>query len=91
MLGITGGSSAVEDLDPGQWRRVLEINLTGVFEVSRHIVPVMRRSGWGRIVNMASLAGKEGTPNLAAYSATKAGVIAFTKSLAKELATQTSV
>ena len=63
---------------------------TGVFEVSRQVVPVMRRSGWGRIVNMASLAGKEGTPNLSAYSAAKAGVIAFTKSLAKELA-ETSI
>jgi 3-oxoacyl-[acyl-carrier protein] reductase len=84
--GFTGGSSSVEEFDPVQWRRVIEVNLTGVFEVSRRVVPVMRRSGWGRIVNIASLAGKEGTPNLSAYSAAKAGVIAFTKSLAKELA-----
>jgi 3-oxoacyl-[acyl-carrier protein] reductase len=84
--GFTGGSSTVEEFDPAQWRRVIDVNLTGVFEVSRQIVPVMRRSGWGRIVNMASLAGKEGTPFLSAYSAAKAGVIAFTKSLAKELA-----
>ena len=62
------------------------MNLTGVFEVSRQVVPVMRRAGWGRIVNIASLAGKEGTPGLSAYSAAKAGVIAFTKSLGKELA-----
>ncbi|WP_046864748.1 SDR family NAD(P)-dependent oxidoreductase [Microvirga massiliensis] len=84
--GFTGDSSSVEEIDPVQWRRVVEVNLTGVFEVSRQVVPVMRRSGWGRIVNIASLAGKEGTPNLSAYSAAKAGVIAFTKSLAKELA-----
>ena len=84
--GFTGGSASVEEFDPVQWRRVIDVNLTGVFEVSRQVVPVMRRSGWGRIVNIASLAGKEGTPNLSAYSAAKAGVIAFTKSLAKELA-----
>jgi NAD(P)-dependent dehydrogenase (short-subunit alcohol dehydrogenase family) len=84
--GFTGGTIAVEDLDPAQWRRIIDVNLTGVFEVSRQVVPLMRRSGWGRIVNIASLAGKEGTPNLSAYSAAKAGVIAFTKSLAKELA-----
>jgi len=84
--GFTGGTIAVEDLDPAQWRRIVDVNLTGVFEVSRQVVPLMRRSGWGRIVNIASLAGKEGTPNLSAYSAAKAGVIAFTKSLAKELA-----
>ncbi|WP_046867412.1 SDR family oxidoreductase [Microvirga massiliensis] len=84
--GFTGGSASVEEFDPVQWRRVIDVNLTGVFEVSRQVVPVMRRSGWGRIVNIASLAGKEGTSNLSAYSAAKAGVIAFTKSLAKELA-----
>lgn len=84
--GFTGGTSPVEQFDPANWRRVLDVNLTGVFEVSRQVVPVMRRIGWGRIVNMASLAGKEGTPGLSAYSAAKAGVIAFTKSLAKELA-----
>ena len=64
--GFTGGTIAVEDLDPAQWRRILDVNLTGVFEVSRQVVPLMRRSGWGRIVNIASLAGKEGTPNLSA-------------------------
>jgi 3-oxoacyl-[acyl-carrier protein] reductase len=84
--GFTGGSSTVEEFDPVEWRRVIEVNLTGVFEVSRQVVPVMRKAGWGRIVNMASLAGKEGTPNLSAYSAAKAGVIAFTKSLGKEIA-----
>lgn len=84
--GFTGGSTPVERFDPGDWRRVLDVNLTAVFEISRQVLPAMRRSGWGRIVNMASLAGKEGTPNLSAYSAAKAGVIAFTKSLGKELA-----
>jgi NAD(P)-dependent dehydrogenase (short-subunit alcohol dehydrogenase family) len=84
--GFTGGTISVEDLDPAQWRRIIDVNLTGVYEVSHQVVPVMRRSGWGRIVNIASLAGKEGTPYLSAYSAAKAGVIAFTKSLAKELA-----
>jgi len=64
----------------------VEVNLTGVFEVTRHVVPVMRHGGWGRIVNVASLAGKDGSPSLSAYSAAKAGVIAFTKSLGKELA-----
>jgi 2-dehydro-3-deoxy-L-rhamnonate dehydrogenase (NAD+) len=84
--GFTGGSLTVEELDPADWRRIIEVNLTGVFEVTRHVVPVMRHGGWGRIVNMASLAGKDGSPNLSAYSAAKAGVIAFTKSLGKELA-----
>jgi 2-dehydro-3-deoxy-L-rhamnonate dehydrogenase (NAD+) len=84
--GFIGGTRSVEELDPADWRRIVDVNLTGVFEVSRQVVPVMRRAGWGRIVNIASLAGKEGTPGLSAYSAAKAGVIAFTKSLGKELA-----
>ena len=84
--GFTGGSLTVAQLDPADWRRIIDVNLTGVFEVSRQVVPVMRRGGWGRIVNMASLAGKEGSPSLSAYSAAKAGVIALTKSLGKELA-----
>ncbi|HEX2725859.1 MAG TPA: SDR family NAD(P)-dependent oxidoreductase [Beijerinckiaceae bacterium] len=84
--GFVGGNRSVEALDSADWRRIIDVNLTGVFEVSRQVVPVMRRAGWGRIVNMASLAGKEGTPGLSAYSAAKAGVIALTKSLAKELA-----
>jgi 3-oxoacyl-[acyl-carrier protein] reductase len=84
--GFTGGSLTVEELDSADWRRILDVNLTGVFEVSRQVVPVMRRGGWGRIVNIASLAGKEGSPRLSAYSAAKAGVIAFTKALGKELA-----
>jgi 2-dehydro-3-deoxy-L-rhamnonate dehydrogenase (NAD+) len=84
--GFTGGSLTVEQLDPADWRRIIDVNLTGVFEVTRQVVPIMRRTGWGRVVNMASLAGKDGSPNLSAYSAAKAGVIALTKSLGKELA-----
>ncbi len=84
--GFIGGTRSVEELAPADWRRIVDVNLTGVFEVSRQVVPVMRRAGWGRIVNIASLAGKEGTSGLSAYSAAKAGVIAFTKSLGKELA-----
>lgn len=84
--GFTGGSLTVEELDPRDWRRIIDVNLTGVFEVTRQAVPAMRRAGFGRIVNIASLAGKDGSPNLSAYSAAKAGVIAFTKSLGKELA-----
>jgi 3-oxoacyl-[acyl-carrier protein] reductase len=84
--GLAGKSAPVERLDPGEWRRLIEVNLTSVFEVSRQVVPIMRRSRSGRIVNIASLAGKEGTPMLSAYSSAKAGVIAFTKCLGKELA-----
>jgi 3-oxoacyl-[acyl-carrier protein] reductase len=84
--GFVGTSRPVEELDPAEWRRIIDVNLTGVFEVCRQAVPHMRAGGWGRIVNIASLAGKEGTPMLSAYSSAKAGVIAFTKSLAKELA-----
>jgi NAD(P)-dependent dehydrogenase (short-subunit alcohol dehydrogenase family) len=58
--GFTGGSLTVEDLDPADWRRILDVNLTGVFEVSRQVVPVMRRGGWGRIVNIASLSAAVG-------------------------------
>ena len=84
--GYLGDPVAVEKVRPDDWRHVFDVNLTGVFEVSRKIIPHMRRSSWGRIVNMASVAGKEGFPNLSAYSAASAGVIAFTKSLGKELA-----
>ncbi len=68
------------------WQRIVDVNLTGVFKVCHAVVPVMRAAGQGRIVNIASLAGKEGTPNASAYSAAKAGVLALTKSLGKELA-----
>ncbi len=68
------------------WRKILEIDLTGVFLCCRAIVPVMLKGDYGRIVNVASVAGKEGNPNASAYSSAKAGVIALTKSLGKELA-----
>jgi 3-oxoacyl-[acyl-carrier protein] reductase len=85
--GITGGSGPLETFDPATWRRVIDICLVSVFEVCRQVIPLMRTSDHGRIVNMASLAGKEGTPNLSAYAAAKAGVMSLTKSLGKELAT----
>ena len=84
--GFAGSTVPVEDYDLDEWRRIVDVNLTGTFNVCRTLVPSMKENGWGRIVNIASLAGKEGTPNAAAYSASKAGVIALTKSLGKELA-----
>jgi 3-oxoacyl-[acyl-carrier protein] reductase len=84
--GYVGPTLPVVDYDPAEWRRLIEINLIGAYEVTRHVVPVMQRRDYGRVVLIASLAGKEGTPNSSAYSAAKAGVIAFTKSLGKELA-----
>lgn len=84
--GYVGASQAVVDYDPAQWRRLIDVNLIGTYEVNRAVAPVMTAAGFGRIVNIASLAGKEGTPNSSAYSAAKAGVIAFTKALGKELA-----
>jgi NAD(P)-dependent dehydrogenase (short-subunit alcohol dehydrogenase family) len=84
--GITGPNKLVEDYPVDAWRRVLEIDLTAVFLCCRAVIPSMRAHGYGRIVNVASVAGKEGNPNAAAYSAAKAGVIALTKSLGKELA-----
>ncbi|MEO6395733.1 MAG: SDR family NAD(P)-dependent oxidoreductase [Devosia sp.] len=84
--GITGGNAALEDYDPEVWRRVIEVNLNGTFYVNKVVVPSMKRHNYGRIVNISSVAGKEGNPNLSAYSAAKAGVIGLTKSLGKELA-----
>lgn len=84
--GITGPNAPVEDYPIEDWRRVIEVDLTGVFLCCRAVVPGMRARDYGRIVNIASIAGKEGNPNAAAYSAAKAGVIGFTKSLGKELA-----
>lgn len=84
--GFTGPSEPLVDLDPTMWRKVVDVNLVGTYEVCRNLVPIMQRANRGRIVNIASLAGKEGTPNASAYSAAKAGVIALTKSLGKELA-----
>ncbi|MEZ5844308.1 MAG: SDR family NAD(P)-dependent oxidoreductase [Hyphomicrobiaceae bacterium] len=88
--GYVGPSESVVRYDPVEWRRLIDVNLVGTYEVCRHVVPVMQAAdggkGAGRIVTIASLAGKEGTPNSSAYSAAKAGVIAFTKALGKELA-----
>lgn len=84
--GITGPNVPLAEYPPDEWRRVMDVNVNGVFYVNRAIVPAMVRRGYGRIVNVASVAGKEGNPNASAYSASKAAVICMTKSLAKELA-----
>ena len=86
--GITGGNASTWALDPQVWRRVIEVNLIAPYLTCRHVVPAMLKQGYGRIVNIASVAGKEGNPNASHYSASKAGLIALTKSLAKETATQ---
>ena len=86
--GITGGNGTTWELDPAVWRRVVEVNLIGPYLTCRHLAPRMAAQGYGRIVNIASVAGKEGNPNASHYSASKAGLIALTKSLAKELATK---
>ena len=86
--GITGGNATTWELDPSVWRRVIEVNLVGCYLTCRSVVPHMVKQGFGRIVNIASVAGKEGNPNASHYSASKAGVIALTKSLGKELATK---
>jgi 2-dehydro-3-deoxy-L-rhamnonate dehydrogenase (NAD+) len=83
--GYLGSYQPFEQFDASEWERIVRINLIGVFEVARQVLPLMRRAGYGRIVNMGSLAGKEGLPNLAAYSAASAGVIAFTKALSLEV------
>lgn len=84
--GIAGPNATLEDYDPDEWRRVVEINLNGTFYVNKVVIPAMKARNYGRIVNISSVAGKEGNPNLSAYSAAKAGVIGLTKSLGKELA-----
>ena len=84
--GIAGVNATVWDYPLDEWRRVIEIDLNGVFYCCRAVAPVMMAQDYGRIVNIASIAGKEGNPNASAYSAAKAGVIALTKSLGKELA-----
>ena len=84
--GIAGLNTTVENYPIEEWTRVIDINLNGTFYVNRAVVPGMRRRNYGRICNIASIAGKEGNPNAAAYSASKGGVIALTKSLGKELA-----
>ena len=85
--GITGGNAKTWELDPADWRRVMDVNLNGPFYCCHAVVPHLLKNGFGRIVNIASIAGKEGNPNAAHYSASKAAVIALTKSLGKELAT----
>src|SRR6478672_5641058 len=84
---IGGVNTTVAQYPLDEWRAVLDVNLTGTFITCRAMVPGMEKRGYGRIVNIASIAGKEGNPNACAYSASKAGVIALTKSLGKELAT----
>jgi 2-dehydro-3-deoxy-L-rhamnonate dehydrogenase (NAD+) len=84
--GITGATAPVQDFPIDSWRKTFAINVDGVFYVCREVIPYMLRNSFGRIVNVASVAGKEGNPNASAYSASKAAVIGFTKSLGKELA-----
>jgi 3-oxoacyl-[acyl-carrier protein] reductase len=82
--GIAGANAPVTEYDPGEWQRIVAVNLHGVFHTCRAVLPVMARAGYGRVVNIASVAGKEGNPNAGAYSASKAGVIGLTKTLGKE-------
>ena len=84
--GITGPNTTVTEYSLADWKQVLDINLTGVFLCNKHVVAHMQKNDYGRIVNIASVAGKEGNPNASAYSASKAGVISLTKSLGKEMA-----
>jgi NAD(P)-dependent dehydrogenase (short-subunit alcohol dehydrogenase family) len=86
--GITGGNGPTWELTPEVWRRTIDVNLIGPYLTCHAVVPAMIQQGYGRIVNVASVAGKEGNPNASHYSASKAGLIALTKSLAKELATK---
>jgi Dehydrogenases with different specificities (related to short-chain alcohol dehydrogenases) len=84
--GIAGPNAPLWQYDVDEWRRIIDIDLIGTFLTCRACVPEMLKTGWGRIVNIASIAGKEGNPNASAYSAAKAGVLGMTKSLGKELA-----
>ncbi|MEM6548993.1 MAG: SDR family NAD(P)-dependent oxidoreductase [Pseudomonadota bacterium] len=84
--GIAGMNATVAEYPVAEWRRVVATDLDGVFHCCKAVVPLMTEAGYGRIVNVASIAGKEGNPNACAYSAAKAGVIALTKTLGKELA-----
>ena len=85
--GVAGQSAPAIELPEGEWERVLAVNLNGAYYMCRAVLPQMLERGWGRIVNIASIAGKEGNPNAAPYSASKAGLVGLTKSLAKEVAT----
>ena len=84
--GITGATAPVDDYPLDSWRQVIDVNLNGLFHCCRAAIPFMKLNRYGRIVNMSSVGGKEGNPNAAAYAASKAGVIGFTKALGKELA-----
>jgi NAD(P)-dependent dehydrogenase (short-subunit alcohol dehydrogenase family) len=84
--GITGATASVWEYPTDSWRRVIDINVNGLFYCNRAVVPLMLANGYGRIVNISSVAGKEGNPNASAYSASKAAVIGLTKSMGKELA-----
>ncbi|KPF71451.1 3-oxoacyl-ACP reductase [Blastomonas sp. AAP25] len=84
--GITGATAPAHQYPVDSWRQVVDVNLHGVFHSNRSVIPLMLANGYGRIVNISSVAGKEGNPNASAYSATKAAVIGFTKSVGKELA-----
>jgi NAD(P)-dependent dehydrogenase (short-subunit alcohol dehydrogenase family) len=84
--GVTGPNDKLWDYPAAEWHRVFAVNVHGVFHCCRAVVPLMRAHNYGRIVNIASVAGKEGNPNASAYSASKAAVIGLTKSLGKELA-----
>jgi NAD(P)-dependent dehydrogenase (short-subunit alcohol dehydrogenase family) len=84
--GIAGGNALTWELDPDVWRRVIDVNLVGSFLVCRAVIPHLLANGYGRVVNVASIAGKEGNPTASHYSASKAGLISLTKSLGKELA-----
>ncbi|MER6559547.1 SDR family NAD(P)-dependent oxidoreductase [Streptomyces sp. NPDC001027] len=85
--GVVGPNKPLVETTAEEWRRVLDVNVLGTVNTLRMFVPGMRDRGWGRVVNFASMAGKDGNPNLSAYSASKAAVIALTKSAGKELAT----
>ena len=85
--GIVGPNKPLWEVTDSEWAKTFAVNVNGTFNLSRAFIPGMRERGWGRIVNFASMAGKDGNPNLSAYSASKAAVIAMTKSLGKELAT----
>ncbi len=86
--GITGNNGFTWELEPDVWRRVIEVNLIAPYLTCRTIIPYMIKNGYGRIINIASIAGKEGNPRSSHYSASKAGLICLTKSLGKELATK---
>jgi len=84
--GIAGKNAPLDEYELDEWRRVIDIDLNGAFNVNRAVIPGMKSQNYGRIVNIASVAGKEGNPNASAYAAAKAGVIAMTKAVGKELA-----